>query len=68
MKMNRTRFNHMRHERENDGLPQVLQVPLSVSPQMGNALNALRKTTFTRTELMQRPPMGKLVNVQYRNG
>ncbi|XP_030568647.1 uncharacterized protein LOC115768258 [Drosophila novamexicana] len=62
MKMNRTRFNHMRHERENDGLPQVLQVPLSVSPQMGNALNALRKTTFTRTELMQRPPMATGTN------
>ncbi|XP_064554952.1 uncharacterized protein LOC135439969 [Drosophila montana] len=62
MKMNRTRFNHMRHERENDGLPQVLQVPLLVSPQMGNALNTLRKTTYTRTELMQRAPMATGTN------
>lgn len=58
MMNNRTRFNHLRNDRENDGLPQVLQV---AGPQagMGNTLGTGRKTTYTRTELMQRTPNGK---------
>ncbi|XP_062139464.1 AF4/FMR2 family member lilli [Drosophila sulfurigaster albostrigata] len=51
--MNRTRFNHLRADRELEGLQQVPQMPQM--PQQ-TPLSPVRKTTYTRAELMQRGP------------
>ncbi|XP_051859612.1 uncharacterized protein LOC117577312 [Drosophila albomicans] len=51
--MNRTRFNHLRADRELEGLQQVPQMPQM--PQQ-TPLSPVRKTTYTRAELLQRGP------------
>lgn len=67
MKMNRTRFNHMRNDRDNDGLPQVLQVAGPPTGVAMGTLTAVRKTTYTRTELMQRTPNGELASETFEH-
>jgi len=48
-KMNRTNYNYMRPDREMKGLQQVSQMSQATNP-----LNPIRKSTFTRTEFLQR--------------
>ncbi|EDV91862.1 GH24369 [Drosophila grimshawi] len=49
--MSRERFNHLRRERESDGLQQILQMPIKAPTQLGG--KALPKMMYTRTEMMK---------------